>query len=310
MPRPVGVVVRSLIVMVAALTVVSHLGRLWWPFDLVANFRPQLILVAAVAVVGAVAGRRRPWIVAAAVVLVLDVAAVAPYLVGTARGVAEGADTIEVVAFNVGISNPERAAAVAYLEAEDPDIVFLFESSFEWEDQIRRSDLELSFVVEVPEDRLAGVTVLARPDIEPLPLPNPVTGEAAALSIVLGTERVVVLGLHPPSPTTSDRAAARDRMLDTAAEWAATRRGEIIVVGDLNASPWSHAFRNLRIEGRLVDSLRGRGLQPTWPAGWGPLMITIDHALHSEGLAVADRRTGPSLGSTHRPLIVRMGPAG
>jgi endonuclease/exonuclease/phosphatase (EEP) superfamily protein YafD len=86
--------------------------------------------------------------------------------------------------------------------------------------------------------------------------------------------------------------------------------GEVVVVGDLNATPWSHAYGVLRLGGGLVDTLRGRGLQPTWPEGWGFLMIPIDHVLHTRGLGSADRRTGPAFGSTHRPVLVRIGVAG
>ena len=92
-------------------------------------------------------------------------------------------------------------------------------------------------------------------------------------------------------------------MLAEAGSWIAEQESTIVVVGDLNATPWSHAHRTLRNRAGLSDSQRGAGLQPTWLTGLGPLMIPIDHALHTPDLISGDRRTGPAAGSDHRPLV-------
>lgn len=56
----------------------------------------------------------------------------------------------------------------------------------------------------------------------------------------------------------------------------------------------------------LVNSLRCRGLQPSWPAALGPLGIPIDHLLHGPELATVGRERGPAFGSDHRMLHVRL----
>lgn len=289
----------------AMLSLASHLGSLWWVLDLIANFRPHL----AVALLGfgalALVGDRR---VAAAILLVgmVDAAMVAPYLVGGGDRITSEA-RIEILTFNVGVSNPNRSDVAAFIADEDPDVVFIFESSFEWEDTIRASDLALQIVSVVPRDRIAGVTVLARPSLLPGAIEMDLRGEAAAVSVNLGDRRVDVLGLHPLSPTTAARSHRRDEMISDAAEWVREREGEVVVVGDLNATPWSHAFDDLRRHGGLIDTMRGAGMQPTWPDGWGVLSIPIDHVLHTSGLASTGRRTGPAFGSAHRPVMVTIG---
>jgi endonuclease/exonuclease/phosphatase (EEP) superfamily protein YafD len=231
---------------------------------------------------------------------------VVPYLVGGGDDIT-GEDRIEVLTFNVGVSNPNRPDVAAFIAAEDPDVVFIFESSFEWEDTIRGSDLPLQIVSVVPRGRIAGVTVLVRPSLLPGAIDVDLGGEAAAVTVNLEDRRIDLLGIHPVSPTTRARSERRDAMLSAAGEWVRSRPGEVVVVGDMNATPWSHAFRDLRRRGGLVDTMRGAGLQPTWPDGWGVLSVPIDHVLHTTGLASTDRRTGPAFGSAHRPVIVTIG---
>ncbi len=301
--RVAGGLVVCLGSLVSAATLAGLLGSAWWPLDLPSNFRPHfLVVLAGCAVLAGVLGRRIPAVVFLAGAVV-NLALVGPYLWGSGPVPGDGA-RLEVVSFNVGISNPARGDVMQWLAGEDPDVIFLFESSFEWEDSARFAGIPYQMVAVVPPGRLAGVTVMARPGLARLVDTSFDSSSAAAIEVGLGEDRVTILGLHPPSPTTGARSAARNRLLTDAGEWVSTRSGPVLVIGDLNATPWSTGIRSLRWNGRLVDSLLGWGLQPTWPDGWGPLMITIDNALHSLDLATVDRRTGPALGSDHRPLIV------
>jgi endonuclease/exonuclease/phosphatase (EEP) superfamily protein YafD len=99
-------------------------------------------------------------------------------------------------------------------------------------------------------------------------------------------------------------------MLAATGEWVASRDNPVVLVGDFNATPWSASFRTLQRRGLLHDTLWGAGLQASWPEGWGPLSIPIDHVLHTADLGSVDRRTGPSFGSAHRPVLVSVGPTG
>lgn len=294
-------------VALATLSILSFFGSLFWVLDLVASFRPQTSVVLVLLGLLALLGRAfRPGLGALAVG-VLGLVSVVPHLVDRPPPIAEGSPTIRVMSFNVGISNPNRTAVADFIGVEEPDVVFIFESSFEWENTISGAGLPLQIISVVPRGSLAGVTVLARPELNPGRIDAALDGEVAAIEVDLGGERITLLGIHPLSPTTGARAAARDRLILGAADWVAQRPGEVVVVGDLNATPWSQVYSTLRLRGGLIDTLRGRGLQPSWPEGWGPLMIPIDHALHTRGLGSANRHTGPAFGSEHRPLIVEIG---
>jgi endonuclease/exonuclease/phosphatase (EEP) superfamily protein YafD len=77
-----------------------------------------------------------------------------------------------------------------------------------------------------------------------------------------------------------------------------------VVLGDLNASPWSTDFR-LLLDAGLLDSERGFGPQGTFPAGWA-VQLPIDHCLHDPALVTTAREVGADLGSDHRPLLVEL----
>ena len=65
------------------------------------------------------------------------------------------------------------------------------------------------------------------------------------------------------------------------------------------------------MEGGLINSQRGFGVQATWPVagGFAP-RIPLDHCLHSPDLATVDRRMGPAVGSDHLPLVVVLDTSG
>ena len=76
--------------------------------------------------------------------------------------------------------------------------------------------------------------------------------------------------------------AGDGRQLERVGEIAEGCDGPVVVVGDLNITPFSPSFRRLCDAGRLRDARVGHGIQPSWPAGRWMLSIPIDHGLVSE----------------------------
>jgi endonuclease/exonuclease/phosphatase (EEP) superfamily protein YafD len=78
----------------------------------------------------------------------------------------------------------------------------------------------------------------------------------------------------------------------------------VLVMGDLNATPWSRPFRRLLRRSALCDSRAGFGVQASFPAASTLLRLPIDHLLASCGVGVRARRIGRDVGSDHLPVIV------
>jgi len=294
--------------LLAGATLGALVGSWWWPLDLLSSFPPQYaVLLGLVGLLHLLLRSRATaiWLLAVAFV---NAAIVAPLLLGSGLDRDAPGPHLSVMSFNVGVSNPMRREVAE----ERPDLLFVMESSFEWEDAFERWGPPMAVIAIVPRGRVTGITVMADASVQARALPITFADprDAVAVELTLGSERIVVLGLHPPSPTGGDRAAQRDGILAEAGDWIASLDVPVLVMGDFNATPWSHAYRTMRFRGRLIDTSHGSGVQPTWPSGWGPVMIPIDNALHTEGLVTVARSTGPSLGSAHLPLLVTVAGSG
>ncbi|HSJ84272.1 MAG TPA: endonuclease/exonuclease/phosphatase family protein [Acidimicrobiia bacterium] len=295
-------------VLLAAVSLASFAGRWVWWLDVLANFRAQYVVVLLVLGLVIAASRwRRTGLVILSVALV-NLLFVAPLYVGSPGDPVAGAPDLRVMSLNLLSTNESYNEVIEYIEAAEPDVVLLHEASRPWEVALDSAGLDYEVVRGRSDNLIFGTLVLAREELEAVSYGF---AEGAARAIALEfqpegwTVPVRILSSHPLAPTTADRADLRDAQLAFAADWAAEQEGAFLVVGDLNASPWSWPFRRLVAEGSVRNSQIGFGLQASFPAdSWFLLRVPIDHLLHSDELRVRDRHLGPTLGSDHFPLIV------
>ena len=96
-------------------------------------------------------------------------------------------------------------------------------------------------------------------------------------------------------------------MRNTQLDWLATQVKDAsfpLVLGDLNTTPWNHAFKRFISRGGLKNS--SPTWTGTWPAHFFPLRIPLDHCLTSKGLSVRSKEIGPAIGSDHAPILVQL----
>ncbi len=283
-------------------TVLGFFGSLYWLFDVFGSFRAQytIVLVIVGIVYGIIYGRTVSFVFFGAALL--NVIVMFPLFFANQP---DGrSDDLEIVAFNVQAGNPDRGAVMAYLLAQDADLVVLSESSTDWEDAVRRSDMDYHIAVGRTARRSFGVTLLSKEPVENFEVTTLEGVQVVTAVVQVGGESTTVIAVHPPAPTNRENAEQRDAALERVALLASSQMGPVVVVGDLNATPWSHAFRTLQRIGDLTNTQRGYGLQPTWPGDRPWAAVPIDHVLVSDELTTVARSTGPLLGSDHRPLKV------
>lgn len=270
-------------------------GHIAWLLDLVVHWQ-WLYTLALVPVVLLCGWRDRRW-------WWLTVLAALPLWTATSRlPPATGTQAqapLRVASANVHLRTSSPESLIAWIASAPVDVLVLLEVSpryaralADWPDYPHR-------VVEPGEDPF-GIAVLSR---HPFAATRLLRGSRGIASFEVDLETaqgcVVLRAVHPMPPISPEEKTARDHFLVAIAEALRDRGLPSLIVGDINATPWSPGFAALSAAGWQ----RATGLTPTWPSrGQGVVGIPIDHILAGPQWRRIDSERGPDLGSDHYPV--------
>lgn len=284
-------------------------GGWFWMLDLLAHFRWQYLIASAVALGWAMWRGHRVLMALAGLTLLLNLV-----LIGRlawhpeVRRAALAPDfALRVVSLNVRASNADKQSVLDYLQGTAADVIFLMEVDARWGAAL--APLRAQYPHQIAEYRADnfGVALFSRipwtsgriVDIGPARIPS--------VEIVLNHQGrdFALIGTHPIPPVGAPQAATRDRHLAALAAHVQAMHEPVLVLGDLNATPWSTGLR-IATAGRLGYRSLAAPWTPTWRAR-SAFAIPIDHALCTAPLVVTARAVGPDVGSDHRPLLLSVG---
>lgn len=287
-------------------TILGFFGSTSWFFDVLANFRFQLAVGMTITGVVYLLLFGRATAVVFLVMAAVNVFLVAPLYMDKPAPPASP-ESLRIVSFNVGAGRADPAEIIEWMSDAPPDLVFLLESTEEWIRAMPTNGTGYSVGNQIPDDRAYGISVLGRgaTGVEQLRL-GVTRDPVVRVPATIGDEAVVVYAVHPRPPDSPATADARDSLFTELATLVAGEEAPVIVIGDFNASPWSHAFRRFEGDTGLVNSQRGFGLSATWPTSMPITLIPLDHMMHSDSLTTVNRTVGPDLGSDHMPLTVEV----
>ena len=118
-------------------------------------------------------------------------------------------------------------------------------------------------------------------------------------------QRVLLVVTHPWPGLNSPGFSSRNQQLERVGAFMAQAPRPCILVGDLNATMWSDAYKRLVHQSGLLNTRAGFGLLPSFPMDKLPLLrFPIDHCLISPDLTVVNCRLAAPAGSDHAPLVV------
>ncbi|NJM10656.1 MAG: hypothetical protein HC889_00910 [Synechococcaceae cyanobacterium SM1_2_3] len=207
---------------------------------------------------------------------------------------------------NVNLDNLDHDRIRRLIADAHPDVMVLLEISSGLIERL--GDLRKDYPHQVAElrDDPFGIVVLSR---HPLSATQIIllgdSGPPAIVAVVtVGNRSFTVIGAHPWPPISAEFAQGRNRQLAELAHLARQIQTPLLVMGDLNTSPWSPYFARLLADSGLHDSRRGHGVQPSWPVSLPPLWTPIDHVLFSRGIRILQRQIASAMGSDHYPVIV------
>ncbi|MCC6699197.1 MAG: endonuclease/exonuclease/phosphatase family protein [Candidatus Hydrogenedentes bacterium] len=248
----------------------------------------------------------RAWRLAAVAfaALVLTGEQMAPYFGAPATATATTGTRLRVMEVNVLTANRNHDAFLDMVRSEQPDVIAVLEISMAWVEAMRDlSGLYPHKWVEPQEDNF-GIGLLSKLPLKNIEVIDFEGVPAIRADVVVDGTPVHVFAVHTLPPVNSENAARRNRQLKRLPELVKEVDESVIVVGDLNATMWSPYFKGLCRDSGLKDVRVGRGIVPTWPTQFAPVMIPIDHGLYSESLEVIGLHRGTAFGSDHLPLIV------
>jgi endonuclease/exonuclease/phosphatase (EEP) superfamily protein YafD len=309
MIRPLIIVTQLTVLGVSLLSVAGFFGTWHTYLDWTAHFKPHYLVVSLLGLVTAVSLQLWPWAVGALVVFVLNLAVVLPqYLPPPSPPSTQAGLPLKVLYANVQYTNTRYAAFLALIHAERPHVVIAQETNEPWLTHLDKLRAQFPHAITIPRRGGLGLAFYSR-----LPLAH---SEVLALGqqqrpgllthLMLGGRVVALCTVHPRAPLRRFGIGPRNEQLRAAAAILQTVPPPKLLIGDLNTSPWSPAYRRVVQATGLRDARQGFGLLPTWPADWPWLALPIDHCLVSTELTVVQMRTGPPIGSDHLPLIVEL----
>lgn len=288
-----------------AATILGFAGHFHWILDLFAHFRVQYLFGLLIYAVWLKFRRANRSLLICLLCILLNFLVILPLYLPeyTAEQSNSG---IRLFHFNVHSRNRQFEKTLDLINKIQPDVVIIEEISSIWLEKLLPLAKTHPWWIAQPREDNFGICLFSR-----LPLNNQRISDFSGIELptiltTIKTEKaeLAIAATHPLPPVSLAYATTRDRQLAKLSEFAAAASSPLVIAGDLNATPWSLAFKSMLNTGRLHDSSRGFGYQPSWPAFNPLLLIPIDHFIHTEQIRVLNRFIGPDCGSDHLPLIV------
>lgn len=287
-------------------TLAGFAGRWWWVFDLASHFRVQYFWTLMLAALVLACGRRWKQAGIAIGFVMMNLMLIVPAYFGTtAMQGAKAGNHVRALSLNLFSGNRRHDAARKLVRDAQPDLAVFLEFTEEWNEQLSELSSVLPHTHLIPRSGNFGIGLMSRipfRDVQTEYLSN--GNPAIVATFGNDADEWMLIAAHPFPPVGREAAGLRNRQLTRLAEIVQQAEIPVVILGDLNITPWSPHFADFLEAAELQDSGRGFGLQPTWPAGNRLLQIPIDHCLVSSGVLMEERRVGPDVGSDHLPLFV------
>lgn len=292
-------------VFVSISTLLGFWGRYSWFLDLFSHFRVQYLVSLSLIGVLFLAGSRRWRAVVFFAFALINFLLIAPFYLGRQDVAPGNARVMRAMMINVNThyGDPHRVRQV--IQEVDSDVLVLEEISSRWMNDLDCLESAYPHSHLQTRDDNFGIGLFSKfPFMESEIV---YVGEAAVPTIIAtldnGREPFCIIATHPPPPFGATYSRWRNDQLEQLPDYISSEL-PVLLLGDLNMTPWSYHFRKLIKRSGLRDSSRGCGIQPTWPS-FNPLFfIPIDYCLHSPDIVVLSKVIGDDIGSDHYPVIV------
>jgi endonuclease/exonuclease/phosphatase (EEP) superfamily protein YafD len=287
-------------------TVFGFLGDFWWFLDLFSHFRVQYLSGLLVVALVLLFRRRYRMPTLFALFAVVNFCTIAPLYFGKEPQPDEGLRSYRALLMNVNSQTGIPDKVTDAIRELNPDIILLEEVNDQWLSALSGVLKAYPYSRVEPRDDNFGIALLSKHPLIQGHIQE--VGEAGVPTVVaeldLPDARLTVIATHPVPPGSREYTRLRNDQLERLPEVVKQASSPVLLLGDLNATPWCHEFQRLLARSGLRDSSQGRGVLGTWPTSLPILLIPLDQCLYSAGVHVTGKAIGPKVGSDHYPLVV------
>jgi endonuclease/exonuclease/phosphatase (EEP) superfamily protein YafD len=299
-------VLRGVVLPLGALCALAALaaqgGRFSGHLDILTHFAPIYLAGGVLTLIAAMFAHRRliPALLGA-VAVIASLALMAPeFLRPQSPRLPSGAHgQIKLIQFNAARDSLALDQRLAWLAAEDPDILVVEDSRAVFQTAVtQRLNRQMAC------GKTCEVAIFTREPAARIESPRRGRmglGPAVAIAHLDGPQAgVTVVGTHYVWPTEVDVHRENGRRLEELLKGRPRER--MILTGDFNSTPWS--FSRRRQDAAFGLERRTRALS-TWPANgpFGLALLPIDHVYAGSDWRTVSIARGPQLGSDHYPIV-------
>lgn len=274
--------------------VLGEFGRWSWEAELFSHF---MLWYAPLLLLGIWAARRR-WMKALCAGMGIAVCGMLFWPSDGEEGIL-AAQTQRFVAYNLYVVNDRMAENVRWLGETGADVLFLTEATLAWRQALKPLSERYPHGCSAYKDSPFGLALLSRHPLRSCEV-KILPGDMSSYPYIRAElhDGAVLYGVHPPPPVGADMARVRDGSLQELAAAIQGDNANVIVLGDMNITPFSPRFR------QFTETTGLRQGTSRWQPTWTPGMLALDHILVHGYRAVAESGIGPWMGSDHRPVWV------
>ncbi|MBM5571912.1 MULTISPECIES: endonuclease/exonuclease/phosphatase family protein [Deefgea] len=290
-----GRLVLALALLGAAL---ASLAAWDWRLELFSHFQPFYLICT---LLGAFWLKQRRWRIALLLISVILLWQMALALSSPVQSVVEHSKPLRAIAMNLLLSNTEYQQTEQWLLAQQADVIVLTEATPLWQQHLANVQKVMPYGCAAWEDSSFGIAALLKE--KPIQCEVLYTDQQYRLFPYVRIEladNTVIYGIHPPPPLGIELATARNEALLILAERIAKESQAVIVLGDMNITPYSPLYQAFRRDAGLSEI--GFAGWPTWSPMKGLPLLPLDRAL-VRGLA-GRLSVAPHLGSDHRAIVL------
>lgn len=300
-----GVIIAAGVI-ISISTILGFLGALYWFLDLFSHFRVQYFIGLVIISLLLLIPQKHKIALCFGFFAIVNLSMILPLYFVRTKDTFNSQLSNRVLLINVNTQFGSPSKVIKIIQDYDPDMVVLEEIDYKWFSQLRSPMVSYPYSEIQPQEDNFGIALYSKYPFTQSDIVY--IGDAEVPSIIAEIEtnngRFTILATHPLPPTSKEYFLCRNDQFEKLPQYIRGATSPVMLVGDLNTSPWSYHFKNLLKQAGLKDSSQGRGVQPTWPSYSPILLIPIDHCLYSSGIEIIQKEVGPNVDSDHYPVII------